>query len=553
MKQPVHGQTAAAAVGGGASTSAWRLRSLVMICGAVLMSLEIIGSRIISPYFGNSIYVWGSLISIFLGALSLGYYVGGRVADKRPSLRLLGLFIAVAGITMLTLRYISPWVCTTVWETHLGPKFGTLIACVILFFIPSVLLGIVSPFSVRLAALTVSGVGKTAGMLYALSTLGSIFGTLITSFVLIDTMGTNTVVLWLGIVLIATAIVAADLVPRPGKVSAPVVVSIVMVPASIYFPPSQHIGIIGKGEVIKYETDSPYQHILVSEGTRNGRLRRNLQFDRYIESAIYVPQEGEPDDSIQAATGYTDLMHLPLVFNPELKSMLQIGGGGGTVPREYYYHYGFRNSKPVEDFFVQIVEIDPKVVEVAQQWFHLTPNDRLKVTVEDGRMFLKLTQQKYDVILVDAFTGGGQIPFHLTTKEFFTEVKAHLSPNGVLAMNVINALDGRDGRLYRSVLRTWREVGFGQIYVFPKCETFEDQILYNMKRNIILVATMSTERLGKWDIKDAATGLFMDGKVRVKDFVQHAGRYLPGEETRDLNDVPVLTDNYAPVELMAAE
>jgi len=233
--------------------------------------------------------------------------------------------------------------------------------------------------------------------------------------------------------------------------------------------------------------------------------------------------------------------------------MLQIGGGGGTVPREYYYHYGFRNSKPVEDFFVQIVEIDPKVVEVAQQWFHLTPNDRLKVTVEDGRMFLKLTQQKYDVILVDAFTGGGQIPFHLTTKEFFTEVKAHLSPNGVLAMNVINALDGRDGRLYRSVLRTWREVGFGQIYVFPKCETFEDQILYNMKRNIILVATMSTERLGKWDIKDAATGLFMDGKVRVKDFVQHAGRYLPGEETRDLNDVPVLTDNYAPVELMAAE
>jgi len=536
-----------------------QLKILVVVCGAVLMALEIIGSRVISPYFGHSIYVWGSIISIFLGALSLGYYLGGRLADRFPSLRLLCSIIAVSGVTMLVLRYIAPSVCTSVYDAQLGPKWGTLTACLILFFVPSVLLGTVSPFSVRLATMNVANVGKTAGLLYALSTLGSIVGTLLTSFVLIDTMGTNTVVLSLGVTLIVAALGAGLLTLRP---TAPAVVSALLLPIAFFVPPPKHLGIIGKNETIIYETDSPYQHIIVSEGeAKNQRKRRNLQFDRYIESAIYLPQPGEPRKSIRAATSYTDMMHLPVVFNPSFRTVLQIGGGGGTVPREYHDHYGFdKRGNPRDGFSVQIAEIDPKVVEMAEKFFYFQPGPNLRVTVDDGRMFLKSSQQKYDVILVDAFSGGGQIPFHLTTQEFFTEIKNHLTPDGVVAMNVISALAGGRGQLYLAILRTWQQTGFGQVYVFPRYDRWlEPPLQREMSRNVILAATMSSKRLSKADIELGALGLYQDDVFKIDTIVEHAKHYLPGEEAIDfasdpiLKKIPVLTDNYAPVELMAKE
>ena len=564
MKQTSREHSADAAHPPAGSGIELQLKVLVLVCGAVLMSLEIIGSRIISPYFGHSIYVWGSLISIFLGALSLGYYIGGRVADKHPSLRLLGSIIAVAGITMLVLRYISPAVCNAVYETHLGPKWGTLITCLILFFIPSVLLGVVSPFSVRLATLTVANVGKTAGMLYALSTVGSIVGTLVTSFVLIDMMGTNTVVLLLGITLIAISLVAvAGPLPRLRQINAPVFLALVALPVAICFSPSQHLGIMATGDQIKYEVDSPYQHIVVSEGPAKDQLkRRNLQFDRYIESAIYVPENEKTADPrfIRAATAYTDMMHLPMVFNPQIKTVLQIGGGGGTVPREYYYHYGFdKAGTPVPGFDVQVAEIDPRVAQVAEMFFYFTPTANLRVTVDDGRMFLRNSHKTYDTILIDAFSGGGQIPFHLTTKEFVTEVKSHLSPNGVAAMNVISALRGGRGELYLSIYRTWRQVGFGQVYVFPKVENYEPPLQWDQPRNVILIATMDTKRLSKFDIADGALGLYQDGILKIDNIVRHAKHYLPEEDNLDfekdpeLKDAIVLTDDFAPVELMAKE
>ena len=540
-----------------------QLKILVVVCGAVLMALEIIGSRVISPYFGHSIYVWGSIISIFLGALSLGYYLGGKLADRFPSLRLLCSIIAVSGVAMLVLRYVAPSVCTSVYDAQLGPKWGTLTACLILFFVPSLLLGTVSPFSVRLATMNVANVGKTAGLLYALSTLGSIVGTLLTSFVLIDTMGTNTVVLSLGATLVVAALGAGLWTLRGRwKRNAPAVVSALLLPIAFFVPPPEHLGIIGKGDTIIYETDSPYQHIIVSEGkAKNERMRRNLQFDRYIESAIYVPQPGEPSKSIRAATSYTDMMHLPVVFNPGLRTVLQIGGGGGTVPREYHDHYGFnRDGTPREGFSVEIAEIDPKVVDMAEKFFYFQPGPNLRVTVDDGRMYLKSAKRKYDVILVDAFSGGGQIPFHLTTKEFFTEIKNRLTPDGIVAMNVISALGGDRGQLYLAILRTWQQVGFGQIYVFPKYDRWlEPPLQREMSRNVILLATMSTKRLTKADIELAALGLYQDDVIKIDTVVEHAKRYLQGEESIDfesdpiLKKIPVLTDDYAPVELMARE
>ena len=520
------------------------LRVIVVACGAILMSLEIAAARIISPYFGHSIYVWGSLISTFLAALTLGYYIGGRLSDKRPSLPLLGSIIAASCVIFLALRYLSPGICEVVSRNmNLGAKLGTLVSSFVLFFPPGVLLGMVSPFVVRLAARAVAHMGKTAGNLYALSTVGSIIGTLVTSFVLIDLIGANATVLLLAVLLILTAVFAADRIPRKGAVSVPVAIACVFVPVSLVARSPQPNGIIREGYEIVYQTDSAYQHIVVTKGAEpNGRPRCVLQFDRYIESAIYLDGIDEDDPDPDAATTYTNVMHLPIIFNPGMKTMLMIGGGGGTLPRQYHKHYGCE---------VDVAEIDPKVVQISKDWFYLRTGPRLRVHVEDGRMFLKRAKKKYDAILLDAFAGGGHIPFHLTTREFFMEVKEHIAPGGVLAMNVINPLVGKKSRLYQSMLQTWRAVGFRQIYVFPKY--YSTPIVRHESRNLILIATMSEKRLSKSEIETAARQLYRQGTARVNNFVMHADHYLPEESRRPLHGVRVLTDDHAPVELMVAE
>jgi spermidine synthase len=221
--------------------------------------------------------------------------------------------------------------------------------------------------------------------------------------------------------------------------------------------------------------------------------------------------------------------------------MLMIGGGGGTLPRQYNLHYECK---------VDVAEIDPKVVEVSREWFYLQPHEDLRLHVEDGRMFLKLTDRHYDVILIDAFTGGGHIPFHLITREFFEEVRRHLAPGGVVAMNVINALDGPGGQLYRAIHKTLRAAGYANVYVFPK---YRNVLVRNESHNLIIIATMDEQRLGKQQVEHRALDLYQTGPVRISDFVMHARHYLPDESNRTFDDAPVLTDNYAPVELMVAE
>lgn len=524
----------------------WQLVMIVTTSGAVLMGLQISAARLISPYFGHGIYVWGSLISVFLMALTAGYYVGGKMADRRPSLRLLGTIITVASVAMLLLRYLSPGTSEVMAGLGLGTKLGTLLTSLILFIVPSVLMGMVSPFAVRLAARAVGEVGKVAGMLYALSTLGSIVGTLVTSFFLIDLIGAGWAVLVLALLLLTVAAAVAETFHRLPIAAVPVAALVIV---SFVFPPPRASGIIAKGLEIIYETDSAYQHIVVCDGVSESfhegapeRPRRNLQFDRYTESAIYLDNINNSDPDPDAATTYTDLMHLPLVFKPDVRTMLMIGGGGGTLPRQYRRHYGCD---------VDVAEIDPKVVQISKEYFYLKTDDKLRVHVEDGRLFLKRTDRQYDVILIDAFTGGGHIPFHLTTKEFFQEVQRHLAPGGVLAMNVINSLDGRKGELYRAIMKTWRAAGYKQVYVFPKY--YSSSIVRQEDYNLILIATMDDDRLTRAQIESRAVELFQTGLVRLNNFTFHASHYLPDESKRPFDDAPVLTDDYAPVELMVSD
>jgi hypothetical protein len=178
------------------------IKVIVFICGALVMSFEILGSRVLAPNFGSSVFVWGSLISIFLAGLSAGYYLGGKAADINPSTRKLALVIILPAILFLTFPLYGSRVSDWIFMKDLGIRFSPLLASLILFFVPSVFLGAVSPYTAKLMICSLHTSGRTVGTLYALSTLGSIFGTLITSFYLITIAGVKLLIMGQGVVLI---------------------------------------------------------------------------------------------------------------------------------------------------------------------------------------------------------------------------------------------------------------------------------------------------------------------------------------------------------------
>src|SRR4030042_6240966 len=181
------------------------IKFVVFMCGAIVMSFEILGSRVLAPNFGTSVFVWGSLISVFLAGLSAGYYLGGRIADINPSARKLGLLILIPGMLFLTFPLYSSPISDWIFGKDLGVRLSPLLASVTLFLIPSVFLGIVSPYTAKLMICSLHTSGKTIGTLYALSTFGSIIGTLVTSFYLITVAGVNSLIMGQGVLLIASA------------------------------------------------------------------------------------------------------------------------------------------------------------------------------------------------------------------------------------------------------------------------------------------------------------------------------------------------------------
>lgn len=181
------------------------IKLIVFICGAVVMSFEILGSRVLAPNFGSSVFVWGSLISVFLAGLSTGYYLGGRIADINPSSKKLGIMIITPGILFLTFPLYSVPISDWIFAKDLGVRLSPLLASAILFFSPSIFLGIVSPYTAKLMICSLHTSGKTIGTLYALSTFGSIIGTLVTSFYLITVAGVNALIMGQGVLLIVSA------------------------------------------------------------------------------------------------------------------------------------------------------------------------------------------------------------------------------------------------------------------------------------------------------------------------------------------------------------
>lgn len=182
------------------------IRSVVFFCGAVVMAFEVLGSRVLAPFFGGTIFVWGSLISVFLAGLAVGYYGGGKAADIRPSNRVLGLIVLFPALWLLLFPLFQKAVLTWIFDADLGERSGPLLAALVLFFIPAVFLGAVSPFTVKLRLFNLQKTGETVGSLYALATIGSLAGTLLTSFYLITLAGVGLLITLEGLLLLALSL-----------------------------------------------------------------------------------------------------------------------------------------------------------------------------------------------------------------------------------------------------------------------------------------------------------------------------------------------------------
>lgn len=495
------------------------------------MVLELTGSRVLAPFLGTSIVVWTSLIGVVLGALSLGYWWGGRLADRRPEPKLLARLIllaavatlALAGSKGLLLAFLQNRTAWGVSELPLPMAGATLAATLILFGPASVLLGMVSPFAVRLRMESALSSGRTAGNLYALSTLGSIVGTFAAGFWLTATLGTTNIILCMAGVLVAASacVYRGDGV---AKLAALALAGLAAVTLSAWDGQFQRVGL--------YDLDTNYQRVLVFntlDSDSGGQMRVLTTGPEGMQSAMYQ------DDQLALAVPYTRFYRLAGHFRPDTRRMLMLGGGGYSFPK-------YVMSQPQEfggQPHLDVVEIDPGITAIAGGYFGWPGHPDVSVHHDDARRFLARAQaraqsraqgdgDKYQVALMDVFTSHYSVPFHLATRETVQALANLLDADGVVLVNCISAAEGPRSRFYRALLATYRSV-------FPRVESF---LVLNPAdpaefQNILLVAFNSP-------VAPALTSPKADLQAMLDT------RYVPRAPMP--GDPPVLTDDFAPVD-----
>jgi spermidine synthase len=417
----------------------------VFLCGAVVMVIELTGSRVLAPYLGTSLVVWTSLIGIILASLSLGYWRGGRVADRRPETRLLGRIILLAALATAAIALTKSFVLGFLQSQGAGLHAAAVWSTLLLFAPPSVLLGMVAPFAVRLKIADTQTSGRTAGNLYAISTIGSIVGTFLAGFVLIAWLGSTNILLLMAVVLGIASLLAARSGVRLKAAACVLFLAALLVTAD-------YDARLAAGGFV--DRDTAYNRVIVFKGADDytGRLVRIMSTGPGAkQSAMYL------DEPSALALPYTRFFRLVEHFVPEMKRMLVLGGGGFSFPKYALAHY--------PDVRVDVVELDPGVTALAREHFELKDHPRQRIIAEDARTFLNRNRETYDAILCDTFNSHYAIPFHLTTLEAAQRMHAALAPNGVVLVNLISALNGERGRLFDAMLATYSRV-FPRVLAF---------------------------------------------------------------------------------------
>ena len=493
------------------------LLMIVFIGGICSVAIELSASRLLGPFFGTSTFIWANLIGLTLLYLSIGYFVGGKIADRWPSATLLYVFTALAGFATGLIPLISHPILegslTAFQHLAVGAFYGSLVGVILLFAVPVTVLGFVSPFAIRLRVHSVSSAGNTAGSLYALSTVGSILGSFLPVLVLIPWIGTYRTFYSLSITLLAASAIAL-VVLRARLPAAGALIMVVVVVLAAHFWTSAIVRPPEFGTLVHQE-ESDYNYIQVVKQNSAYMLVLN---DGHAVHSIYDP-------TTEITGGPWDYFMLAPYFNrsetpQDVHSAALIGLAAGTIARQLTTAYG---PIPIDG-----VEIDPNIVRVGQQYFDMTePN--LNVIVQDGRYFLETTNKRYDLVGIDAYQQP-YIPFHLTTQQFFQQVRDHLTPNGVAIVNA-----GRtqtDYRLVDVIANTMKSV-FPNVYIIDVDRYTNSIVIGTNQPTDISNFAGNVNRLPPGLIRTVGETSLQSGNVR---------------EWTTLDRAQVFTDDWSPIE-----
>ncbi len=426
--------------------STWNFKLLLGACvfvsGASVMVLQFLIVRILERDFGGALQVWAAVISVCLAGISLGYYLGGYLADRYYSFRVLGLMLLLGGLAAASVETLAGWIGARLFEIDFAIAWHPYAAALFSSFVPNLLLGTILPQAIKLGTSELARVGKSVGRIAALSELGSIFGVILTAQVLIVYVGVRESLYALAAVL---ALAGLGLLAT-GKRLLPVTVLAGCLLLSV---PQLAVG-QSRGNIV-FEEYSAYHHIIVEDIGAH----RILRFNQDIQSTMSLanPSTGGFE--------YTDFFHVPLVLNPSIDRSLFIGLGGGTGPKDFLAYY--------PEMQVDVVEIDPMVIDVARRYFTVPEHERLRIAQQDGRNWLRRNRTPYGTVVIDAYASGGPygayLPYHLATKEFFEIVSANLRTGGSVVFNAIGSYGGMNADVIRDVYTTLNAV-FHAVYVF---------------------------------------------------------------------------------------
>ena len=516
------------------------LAIIVFSSGAAVMMYEFLAVRFLQRNFGSSLDVWAAEIAVCMAGLAAGYWLGGALADRsqlKPAMgpwRVLGKVLVVGGATGLVIEPIADLSGDLVLKVE-PAWWHPLAAAAACSFVPLLALGTVMPQAVQIQVRRLDKVGATAGWIAAVSTVGSIIGVLLVTFLLLPRFGVRETLWAVSLVLMGFGILiagSARLVARQRR-------------GLFLFALIAGAGVLNANAQVIFEQYTAYHHILVEDKSD----KRILWFDRAPQSTM------SKTNPVEGAFEYTDFFHVPFLLDPTIRTAAFIGLGGGSGPKAFLRDY--------PNVHVDAVEIDPVVVRVARDLFSVPQTPRLTITTADGRQFLRRARGQYGTIIMDAYASGpygAHIPYHLATREFFEIARERLTNGGSVVYNVIGAAGGMNDALLRNMHATLRAL-FEEVYVFQAASSLNTVFV---AQKIVPTALHPDELQpsaawpwGPWrrhplspnEFSHIARQLLQQGIVRrsilamrVTQFSRLQFEPITGQ---------ILTDNYAPVDIGA--
>ena len=480
----------------------YKLEIIVFLSGAIGMGLELIAARVLSPYVGSSNVVWTSIIGIILVSMSIGYWIGGKRADKNASADTISEILLFAAL----FTSIIPILETIVVKQFAGIIGNLIIAAIlcaiILFSVPSFILATISPYAVKIKSKEDDEIGSVSGRISSLSTIGSIIGTFFMGFVLIPNIGVSNINIGVTLILVIMSIIARE---KKDKKYIFLTIILIFIMIALIFT-GKYLFKINNPEIL-LDTDSQYSRIWVKQIKTSQNTYKTLQVDTGIESYI----DSETGEMGAKYLRYYDLFEY---LNKDAKSTLLIGGAAYTYPIHYLEKY--------KDKTIDVIEIDDKMTQIAKEQFGLNTNEkRLKIYNQDGRSYLNYSKNKYDTILIDAFKGTNA-PFELTTYEALNHAKEMLNENGIVLTNIIGSIEGKDSKFIEYEYATYKAI-FDDVKIFMVANKDKTD-----RQNLILVGIKGNPE------KD---------ETKYSEYEQ----YLEMEVMEFSTDKKIVTDDYAPI------